>query len=61
MRRVKSVSSWLGSSEGSIGSSAIPQIGHEPGASRMISGCIGQVYWTLAGATFLRPAARPEA
>ena len=31
MRRVKSVSSWLGSSEGSIGSSAIPQIGQAPG------------------------------
>ena len=43
MRRVKSVNSWLGSSEGSIGSSAMPQIGHEPGASRIISGCIGQV------------------
>lgn len=26
------------------GSSAIPQIGHEPGSERTISGCIGQVY-----------------
>jgi len=43
IRRVKSVSSSLGSSEGSIGSSAMPQIGQAPGASRMISGCIGQV------------------
>ena len=28
----------------SIGSSAIPQIGHDPGSFRTISGCIGQVY-----------------
>src|SRR5215469_18342679 len=26
------------------GSSAIPQIGHEPGSDRTISGCIGHVY-----------------
>ena len=44
MRRVKSTNSPLGSSEGTIGSSAMPQIGHSPGASRTISGCIGQVY-----------------
>ncbi len=61
IRRVKSVSSSLGSSEGTIGSSAMPQIGQDPGASRTISGCIGQVYWTLAGAAFFCPAARPEA
>src|SRR5437764_1104287 len=29
------------------GSSAIPQIGQEPGASRTISGCMGQVYVTV--------------
>jgi hypothetical protein len=46
IRRVKSVSSSEGSSEGTIGSSAMPQIGQAPGASRMISGCIGQVYCT---------------
>ena len=61
IRRVKSVSSSLGSSEGTIGSSAIPQIGQDPGASRTISGCIGQVYCTLVGAAFFCPAARPEA
>ena len=30
-----------------IGSSAIPQIGHAPGTSRTISGSIGQVHWGL--------------
>ena len=45
-RRVISTSSGFVSSAavGTIGSSAMPQIGHEPGASRTISGCIGQVY-----------------
>ncbi len=37
------------------GSSAMPQIGQVPGASRRISGCIGHVYWlpggTLTGST----------
>ena len=44
-RREKSRSSGISSSsaEGTIGSSAIPQIGQWPGASRTISGCIGQV------------------
>ena len=28
---------------GSIGSSAMPQMGHEPGPMRTICGCIGQV------------------
>ena len=45
-RRVKSRSSGLlsgASAEGSRGSSAMPQIGHAPGASRRICGCIGQV------------------
>ena len=45
-RRVMSSSSGFGcsSSETFAGSSAIPQIGHEPGRSARISGCIGQVY-----------------
>ncbi|MCY1379223.1 hypothetical protein D9M69_669210 [compost metagenome] len=52
-RLVKSTSSGLGpsSAEGIIGSSAMPQIGQEPGLSRMISGCIGQVYCEPLGAT----------
>ena len=29
------------------GSRAMPQIGHEPGSSRTISGCIGQVHSVL--------------
>ena len=33
-----------------LGSSAIPQIGHAPGPSRTISGCIGQVHWVLVAA-----------
>ena len=32
-----------------IGSSAMPQIGHAPGASRTISGCMGQVHCVFAG------------
>ena len=32
------------------GSSAMPQIGHEPGSARTICGCIGQVYSTPVGA-----------
>ena len=44
-RRVMSTSSWLGpwSSVISSGSSAMPQIGQEPGPSWRISGCIGHV------------------
>jgi hypothetical protein len=34
----------LSSSVATRGSRAMPQIGHAPGASRTISGCIGQVY-----------------
>ena len=30
-----------------LGSSAMPQMGHEPGASRTISGCMGQVHCVL--------------
>ena len=46
-RRVMSRSSGFSSSvspRAVRGSSAIPQIGHEPGSSRTISGCIGQVH-----------------
>src|ERR1035438_7109997 len=51
-RRVMSASSGFDSSAViSRGSSAMPQIGQEPGASRTICGCIGQVYSVrLAGA-----------
>jgi hypothetical protein len=43
-RRLMSSSSGLPSAAApDAGSSAIPQIGHVPGASRLISGCIGQV------------------
>ena len=44
---MKSTSSGFGPSSPvgtPIGSSAMPQIGQAPGSSRMISGCIGQVY-----------------
>jgi hypothetical protein len=45
-RLVMSISSGLGPSSSATtrGSSAMPQIGHAPGRSRTISGCIGQVY-----------------
>ena len=51
-RRRKSVSSGFSSSssEGSIGSSAMPHSGHVPGPSCTISGCIGQVYCVPGGA-----------
>ena len=52
-RRVIETSSGFSSSSTVTvrGSSAIPQIGHEPGSGRTISGCIGQVYSTrVAGA-----------
>ena len=44
-RLVKSISSWLGGASAVTvsGSSAMPQIGQEPGPSCRISGCIGQV------------------
>ena len=55
-RRVMSTSSGLCSPSAAAtrGSSAMPQIGHAPGASRTISGCIGQVHWPPAGAGGLR-------
>ena len=45
-RRVIETSSGFSSSATIVvrGSSAIPQIGHEPGSARTISGCIGHVY-----------------
>ena len=45
-RRVIETSSGFSSSATIAvrGSSAIPQIGHEPGSARTISGCIGHVY-----------------
>ena len=50
-RRVISMSSGLGPAlaVGVIGSSAMPQIGHEPGPSRTISGCIGHVHFAPFG------------
>ena len=51
-RRVKSTSSGFGPSSPvgtPIGSSAMPQSGQEPGLSRTISGCIGQVYCVPSG------------
>ncbi len=45
-RRVMSASSGFSSSSSVtvVGSSAMPQMGQSPGASRTTSGCIGQVY-----------------
>jgi hypothetical protein len=45
-RRIIPTSSGSGPSTAPTvrGSSAIPQIGQDPGASRTISGCIGQVH-----------------
>ena len=45
-RRVMSMSSALGpvSAVTRTGSSAIPQMGHDPGPGCRISGCIGHVY-----------------
>ena len=49
-RRDISASSGFSSSsmDGVIGSSAIPQIGHEPGTSSITSGCMGQVHLPAA-------------
>src|SRR5207302_2128634 len=38
------------SEEVTLGSSAIPQIGHDAGSGRTISGCIGQTYSVFADA-----------
>src|SRR5579859_5971038 len=45
-RRVMSRSSGFSPASAATvrGSSAMPQIGHEPGPERTISGCIGHVY-----------------
>src|SRR5437879_10954222 len=45
-RRVMLVSSgfFSSSAEATLGSSAMPQIGQDPGSGRTISGCIGQTY-----------------
>src|SRR6266853_4696600 len=52
-RRLISRNSGLSSSTAAAlrGSSAIPQIGQEPGRLRTISGCIGQVYSVRRTAT----------
>ncbi len=45
------------------GSSAMPQIGHDPGRSRTISGCIGQVHSAApvsAGGATVALAGAPE-
>ena len=58
-RRVWSTSSGFSSSVvPATGTSAMPHFGHEPGPSRTISGCIGQVYFAPAGAfgASVRPA-----
>ena len=59
-RRCMSLSSGLtgSSSETVRGSSAMPQIGQVPGASRTIWGCIGQTHSTLltAAGAFLSSA-----
>ena len=49
-RRVMSISSAFSSSApvAVMGSSAMPHLGQEPGSSRTISGCIGQVYCVAA-------------
>jgi hypothetical protein len=59
-RRVISRSSSFSGSSAVIvnGSSAMPQIGHDPGASRTISGCIGQVH--LVDAVGIRPSTSSE-
>src|SRR6266702_3234787 len=57
-RRIGIVSSGFSSSfaEMTRGSSAIPQIGHDPGSERTISGCIGHTYSVLADGTVGRAA-----
>ena len=52
-RRVMSRSSGFSSAPAVTvrGSSAMPQMGHEPGLGRTISGCIGQVYSVRVEAT----------
>ena len=62
-RRLKSTSSGFGpwSSAGiPMGSSAMPHFGHSPGSSRMISGCMGQVYWLPLGSSTFCSLCAPE-
>jgi hypothetical protein len=61
-RRVMSSSSGLLSSMVTTrGSSAMPQIGQDPGASRTISGCVGQVHSVFVrGATSTGSSAMPH-
>jgi hypothetical protein len=56
-RRVMSASSGLGpeSAVTVTGSSAIPQMGHEPGPGCRISGCIGQVHSAASTAAAAEP------
>ena len=56
-RRVMSASSGLGplSAVTVTGSSAIPQMGHEPGPGRRISGCIGHVHSVTSPGCALAP------
>ncbi len=60
IRRVKSASSALGASEGTIGSRAMPQIGQDPGASRTISGASGRCtgHFAERSSSARRPAPR---
>src|SRR5678815_4471547 len=54
LRRISTSSGFSSSDKETVrGSKAIPQIGQLPGASRMISGCMGQVYsiFCLGGTT----------
>src|ERR1035438_4121753 len=60
-RLVISASSGLASSVVTPrGSSAMPQIGHEPSASRTICGCIGQVYSVCFAGAVDRSSAMPH-
>ena len=61
-RLVMSASSGFPSSSVTVrGSSAMPQMGHAPGASRTISGCIGQVHSVfVTGATSIGSSAMPH-
>src|SRR6266480_114474 len=54
-RRVRSRSSESSSTPPSIGTSAMPHFGHEPGPICTISGCIGQVYLTPSFAGWKYP------
>lgn len=60
-RQVKSISSWLGSSDKQpIGSSAMLQFGQGTGLCSRTSGHIGQIYCTPSCTTILRRLLLPE-